>query len=95
MLLARGDVRQCWFLWEDGVCGLDIFDRHELAVELNRVEDVQVVLLRLVLIDVERPLLASGAVDVRSSRSEIDQGPVEDEKDREIDIRGGGVVRRG
>lgn len=53
-------------------------------------------LLWLTLIDVERPLLVGGlVVDTRSSWLEIDQGPVEDEKDREVDILGGVVVRRG
>lgn len=83
------------FFWADGICVLGVLDRCEFAVELSRVKDILVVLLRLVPIDVEQPLLVGElAANTRSLRFG-GPGPVEDEKDREVDIRGGGVVRLG
>lgn len=47
------DIWRGVFLWADGVCGLGVLDGRKLSVELSRVEDVQVAVLRLVLV---RPL---------------------------------------
>jgi hypothetical protein len=64
------------FCWADGVGGLSIFDGCEL-------EDVQVALLRLVLVDPALLLSVGGLVAdiLRSGRLGIGQGPGEDEED--------------
>lgn len=71
------------FFWGDGVCSLGVLDDCERVIEFN-LENVQGVLLRLALVDVEW-FLGRFVADV-SLRPMMGQGRAEEEEDFEVDI---------